>query len=82
MLFRCPPRGLASPQHARLNHHTCSLLNTHVWYVGQAREVVYDISELDNMINYTIGLWQQSLSANTAHLGPVIESKFFSLLSR
>ncbi|ROV87585.1 hypothetical protein VMCG_10614 [Cytospora schulzeri] len=45
-----------------------------VWYVGQNREVVYDISDIDGLENYTIALWQQSIIGGGATLGPVVNS--------
>lgn len=45
-----------------------------VWYVGQTREVVYDISDIDGLENYTIALWQQSIIGGGATLGPVVNS--------
>ena len=46
-----------------------------VWYVGQTKEVVYDISDMDGVENYTIALWQQAITENGATLGPVVNSK-------
>lgn len=47
-----------------------------VWYVGKTKEVVYDISDMNGLSNYTIALWQQSLYEQSANLGSAIESKW------
>lgn len=48
--------------------------NVIVWYVGQTKKVTYDISGT-GLEDYTIALWQQSVSGGGASLGPVVNSK-------
>ncbi|KAG8164281.1 hypothetical protein KVR01_006199 [Diaporthe batatas] len=47
-----------------------------LWYVGETKEVVYDISDVvDGLETYTIALWQQSMAGGGANLGPVVNSE-------
>lgn len=54
--------------------------NVVVWYVGQTKEVVYQIIDIDGLDNYTIALWQQSISGGSALQGPVVNSTRRDLL--
>lgn len=49
--------------------------NVDVWYVGQTKEVAYDITDVSGLDKYTIALWQQALSGGAATLGPVVDSE-------
>lgn len=46
-----------------------------LWYVGQTKDVIYDISDVDGFDTYTIALWQQSMAGGGATLGPVVNSQ-------
>lgn len=46
-----------------------------LWYVGETKDVVYDISDVDGFDTYTIALWQQSMAGGGATVGPVVNSK-------
>lgn len=49
--------------------------NVDVWYVGQTKEVAYDITDVSGLDKYTIALWQQALGGGGATLGPVVDSE-------
>lgn len=68
--------GFSSPYYVTAYGHGGFMSNV-VWYVGDTKEVVYNISGVDGLSNYTIALWQQSLHGASAMKGPVIESKWF-----
>lgn len=55
-----------------------SFENVVVWYVGQVKEVIYDITDVTGLDNYTIALWQQNQNGGAATLGPVVNSKWAS----
>lgn len=46
--------------------------NTVVWRAGDVQHIVYDTSDMKEISNYSIALWQQSLDDGAAVLGPVI----------
>lgn len=46
-----------------------------VWYVGETKEDVYVIIDVDGLDNYTVALWQQNL-AGGATLGPVVNGEW------
>lgn len=66
--------GFTSPDYMAAYGHGAFQSNV-VWHIGQDREVVYDISDIDGMDNYTVALWQQSIIGGGATLGPVVNSK-------
>lgn len=44
------------------------------WYVGQTKEVIYDITDVSGLDEYTVALWQQDISGGSATLGPVVNN--------
>lgn len=48
--------------------------NVVVWYVGQTKEVAYDISGT-GLQDYTVALWQQDVAGGGATAGPVVNSR-------
>lgn len=40
--------------------------NVVVWYVGQVKEVIYDVTDIAGLDNYTIALWQQDTNGGAA----------------
>lgn len=50
--------------------------NVVVWYVGQTKQVIYDVTDVSGLDEYTVALWQQDTGAGgSATLGPVINSE-------
>ncbi|KAG6354674.1 hypothetical protein INS49_004692 [Diaporthe citri] len=65
--------GFSSPDYV-VKYATGQYESNVLWYVGETRDVVYDISDLDGFDTYTVALWQQSVTGGGAVLGPVANS--------
>ncbi|KAI3394659.1 hypothetical protein diail_2469 [Diaporthe ilicicola] len=66
--------GFTSPNYV-VSYGSGQYESNALWYVGQTKEVVYDISDIDGLNTYTVALWQQSVAGGGATLGPVVNSE-------
>lgn len=66
--------GFTSPNYV-VKYGTGQYESNVLWYVGETRDVVYDISDVAGLDTYTVALWQQSILGGGAILGPVVNSK-------
>lgn len=66
--------GFSSPNFVQA-YGSGTFENVVIWYVGQVKEVIYDITDVSGLGDYTVALWQQDISGGSATLGPVVNSE-------
>lgn len=66
--------GFTSPNYV-VKYGTGQYESNVLWYVGEMKDVVYDISDIAGLETYTVALWQQSIAGGGAILGPVVNSR-------